>query len=179
MNFYQRMGILPLKKRVNRDKCSFTTKQRMFLGYRWDPSLSMNPVRQFAHFMSPWDLPELRFFSSQSFAFGCWKKVVLKTVKSHAVNNNCLQTMHFLSQCVPLHFSGITLISIPAEKVSATKSTPESIHCKTYRRYLQSQTRPTKCGQSPDVYNQVCLCSPLFIFSCFSRAVFSLSLVTF
>ena len=30
MNFYQRMGILPLKKRVNRDKCSFTTKQRMF-----------------------------------------------------------------------------------------------------------------------------------------------------
>ena len=30
MNFYQRMGILPLKKRVNRDKCSFATKQRMF-----------------------------------------------------------------------------------------------------------------------------------------------------
>ena len=37
------MGILPLKKRVNRDKCSFTTKQRMFgvfaideiLCYRW------------------------------------------------------------------------------------------------------------------------------------------------
>ena len=24
------MGILPLKKRVNRDKCSFVTKQRMF-----------------------------------------------------------------------------------------------------------------------------------------------------
>ena len=24
------MGILPLKKSVNRDKCSFTTKQRMF-----------------------------------------------------------------------------------------------------------------------------------------------------
>ena len=43
MNFYQRMGILPLKKRVNRDKCSFMTKQRMFgvfaideiLRYRW------------------------------------------------------------------------------------------------------------------------------------------------
>ena len=42
MNFYQRMGILPLK-RVNRDKCSFTTKQRTFgvfaideiLRYRW------------------------------------------------------------------------------------------------------------------------------------------------
>ena len=30
MNFYQRMGTLPLKKRVNRDKCSFATKQRMF-----------------------------------------------------------------------------------------------------------------------------------------------------
>ena len=45
MNFYQRMGILPLKKRVNRNKCSFTTKQRMFgvfaideiLRYRWTP----------------------------------------------------------------------------------------------------------------------------------------------
>ena len=24
------MGILPLKRRVNRDKCSFATKQRMF-----------------------------------------------------------------------------------------------------------------------------------------------------
>ena len=43
MNFYQRMEILPLKKRVNCDKCSFTTKQRMFgvfaideiLRYRW------------------------------------------------------------------------------------------------------------------------------------------------
>ena len=45
MNFYQRMGILPLKKCVNRDKCSFATKQRMFgvfaideiLRYRWTP----------------------------------------------------------------------------------------------------------------------------------------------
>ena len=27
---YVWMGILPLKKRVNRDKCSFATKQRMF-----------------------------------------------------------------------------------------------------------------------------------------------------
>ena len=27
---YVWMGILPLKKRGNRDKCSFTTKQRMF-----------------------------------------------------------------------------------------------------------------------------------------------------
>ena len=30
LNFYQRMGILPLKRRVNCDKCSFTTIQRMF-----------------------------------------------------------------------------------------------------------------------------------------------------
>ena len=43
MNFYQKMGISPLKKRVNRDKCSFTTKQRMLgvfaiyeiFRYRW------------------------------------------------------------------------------------------------------------------------------------------------
>ena len=27
---YVWMGMLPLKKRVNRDKCSFATKQRMF-----------------------------------------------------------------------------------------------------------------------------------------------------
>ena len=26
------------------------------LRYRWDPSLSMNPVRQFAHFMPPWSV---------------------------------------------------------------------------------------------------------------------------
>ena len=45
MNFYQRMGKLPLKKRVNRDKWSFATKQRLFgvfaideiLRYRWAP----------------------------------------------------------------------------------------------------------------------------------------------
>ena len=30
LNYHQRMGILPLKKCVNRDKCSFATKQRMF-----------------------------------------------------------------------------------------------------------------------------------------------------
>ena len=30
LNYHQGMGILPLKKRVNRNKCSFTTKQRMF-----------------------------------------------------------------------------------------------------------------------------------------------------
>ena len=30
LNYYQRMGILPLKKRVNHNKCSFATKQRMF-----------------------------------------------------------------------------------------------------------------------------------------------------
>ena len=43
LNYHQRMGILPLKKCVNRDKCSFATKQRMFgvfaideiLRYRW------------------------------------------------------------------------------------------------------------------------------------------------
>ena len=43
LNCHQKMGILNLKKRVNRDKCSFTTKQRMFrvfaideiLRYRW------------------------------------------------------------------------------------------------------------------------------------------------
>ena len=46
LNFYQRMGILPLKKRVNRDKCSFATKQGMFGVFfideilRWlDPAL--------------------------------------------------------------------------------------------------------------------------------------------
>ena len=45
LNYHERMGILLLKKRVNRDKCKFTTKQRMFgvfaideiLCYRWTP----------------------------------------------------------------------------------------------------------------------------------------------
>ena len=48
LNYHQRMGILPLKKCVSRDKCSFATKQRMFgvwgLCNRWDPSLSRNSV---------------------------------------------------------------------------------------------------------------------------------------
>ena len=43
LNYHQRMGILLLKKHINRDKCSFLTKQRMFgvfaideiLRYRW------------------------------------------------------------------------------------------------------------------------------------------------
>ena len=30
LNYYQRMEILSLKKSVNRDKCVFATKQRMF-----------------------------------------------------------------------------------------------------------------------------------------------------
>ena len=30
LNYDQRIGILPLKKHVNRNKCSFATKQRMF-----------------------------------------------------------------------------------------------------------------------------------------------------
>ena len=30
LNYHQRMGILLLKKHVNSDKCSFTTKQCMF-----------------------------------------------------------------------------------------------------------------------------------------------------
>ena len=37
---YVWMGILPLKKRVNRDKCSFATKQRICLG----SSLSMRSL---------------------------------------------------------------------------------------------------------------------------------------
>ena len=75
MNFYQRMGILPLKKRVNRDKCSFTTKQRMFGGlrYRWDPSLSLNPVRRFAHFMPPWaEMSKIISKQSLSQTMQCW-----------------------------------------------------------------------------------------------------------
>ena len=73
LDYHQRMGILPLKKRVNRDKCSFTTKHRMF-GWEYYPlkarksrqmqfrnktaclgsSLSMSPACQIAHFMPPW-----------------------------------------------------------------------------------------------------------------------------
>ena len=45
MNFYKRMGILPLKKRVNRDKCSFTTKQRMFGVFAIDEILRYRGTR--------------------------------------------------------------------------------------------------------------------------------------
>ena len=56
------MGILPLKERVNRIKCSLTTKQRMFgvfaineiLRYRWTPFVGSRTLchpgpRQFSH----------------------------------------------------------------------------------------------------------------------------------
>ena len=39
------MGILPLKKRVNRDKCSFTTKQRMFGVFAIDEILRYRGTR--------------------------------------------------------------------------------------------------------------------------------------
>ena len=45
MNFYQRMGILPLKKCVNRDKCSFATKQRMFGVFAIDEILRYRGTR--------------------------------------------------------------------------------------------------------------------------------------
>ena len=48
LNYHQRIGILPLKKCVNRDKCSFATKQHKFgvfaideiLRYRWTRFIS-------------------------------------------------------------------------------------------------------------------------------------------
>ena len=88
LNFYQRMGILPLKKRVNRDKCSFTTKQRMFgvfaideiLCYRWTPfvgsrtlchpgqsSLQGRPISRKLPNPLPWSDPKMP--SWQSFHF--------------------------------------------------------------------------------------------------------------
>ena len=42
---YVWMGILPLKKRVNRDKCSFTTKQRMFGVFAIDEILRYRGTR--------------------------------------------------------------------------------------------------------------------------------------
>ena len=65
------MGILLLKMRVNRDKCSFTTKTAYAWGlcYRWDPSLSMNPVRRFAHFMPPWVVLKHLSFLFSTYAF--------------------------------------------------------------------------------------------------------------
>ena len=45
LNYHQRMGILPLKKRVNRDKCSFATKQRMFGVFAIDEILRYRGTR--------------------------------------------------------------------------------------------------------------------------------------
>ena len=47
------MGILLLKKRVYRDKCSSATKQAYVWGlrYQWDPSLSRKLLPRFPHFM--------------------------------------------------------------------------------------------------------------------------------
>ena len=45
LNCHQRMGMLPLKKRVNRDKCSFPTKQRMFGVFAIDEILRYRGTR--------------------------------------------------------------------------------------------------------------------------------------
>ena len=42
---YVWMGILPLKKRINRDKCSFATKQRMFGVFAIDEILRYRGTR--------------------------------------------------------------------------------------------------------------------------------------
>ena len=56
MNFYQRMGILPLKKPRKSRQMQFHDKTAYVWGlrYQWYSSLSMKPVRRFAHFMPPW-----------------------------------------------------------------------------------------------------------------------------
>ena len=57
------------------------------LRYRWDPSLSMNPVRQFAHFMPPWRAPIrlkcARFVQS----WGTWK-IPVSCVNFSTTKNN-------------------------------------------------------------------------------------------
>ena len=45
MNLHLRMGVLPLKKRVNRDKCSFATKQCMFGVFAIDEILRYRGTR--------------------------------------------------------------------------------------------------------------------------------------
>ena len=59
MNFYQKMGILPLKKARKSRQMQFHDETACVWGlrYLWDPSLSMNPVRRFAHFKPPWLKP--------------------------------------------------------------------------------------------------------------------------
>ena len=48
-------NITPEKARQIATNAFFTAKEYVWgLRYRWDPLLSMNPVRRFAHFMPPW-----------------------------------------------------------------------------------------------------------------------------
>ena len=48
------------EKRVNRDKCNFATKQRMFGGFAIDEILRYRWT-QFAHFMPPWFWPKSKY----------------------------------------------------------------------------------------------------------------------
>ena len=45
LNYHQRMEILPLKNRINCDKCSFATKQRMFGVFAIDEILRYRGTR--------------------------------------------------------------------------------------------------------------------------------------
>ena len=69
MNFYQRMGILPLKKRVNHDKCSFATKQRMFGVFAIDEILRYRGTRfpssrTLCHPARPFIFPIIKFITN-------------------------------------------------------------------------------------------------------------------
>ena len=69
------MGILPLKKRVNRNKCSFATKRRMFGVFAIE-----SPARRLTHFMpllSRLNISKFCFFGSLAIPwFGKMQRVL-------------------------------------------------------------------------------------------------------
>ena len=101
---YVWMGILPLKKRVNRDKCSFATKQRMLevfaideiLRYRgtWFPG-SRTLCHPGPHVVSQKGRPKKKTTqcTGMNFSFCCW---------IHTRIHFCLQIFEIKSQFLKL-----------------------------------------------------------------------------
>ena len=78
------------------------------LRYRWDPSLSMNPVRRFAHFMPPW------IYDKEIIALKHQKGRITE-IEIVLVFPNICQWMHFT--CQRLFTTPITFHSL-MEKVA-------------------------------------------------------------
>ena len=105
LNYHQRMGILPLKKRVNRNKCSFATKLRMFvvftideiLCYRWAPLAGSrtlcHPALQICTVSTEIKAGNEQFDHEAFFRIFCWRQINKMRISKIRAVSSCHQKL--------------------------------------------------------------------------------------